>query len=74
MIVTERPGKFKTRIEIDWNYYDPTHLDRWCMKNFNWQKDFIYKAIRNADYDYNHYYYFRCQKNAMMFILKWSKK
>ena len=27
MIVTERPGKFKTRIEIDWNYYDPTHLD-----------------------------------------------
>jgi hypothetical protein len=72
MIVTHRSGKFKTRIEIDWNNFDPFLAEDWCRENFKYKEEWISRGIRRADWDYDWYFYFKNLKDATMFMLKWS--
>jgi hypothetical protein len=71
-IVTHRPGKFKFRVEINWNDYDPYICYKWCERHIDIRKNWFRKDIRHGDLDYTFYFYFKQATDATMFVLKWS--
>jgi len=72
MKISRRTGKFKTRVEIDWNYIDPWCAEDWCRENFKYRDEWISRGIKRAVHDVDWYFYFKNEKDAMMFMLRWA--
>lgn len=73
MKYSTRPGKFKYRLEIDWNDRDPLVAGRWCWENFGPAgRQWIRRGIRHRELDYTWYFYFINEKDANAFVLKWA--
>lgn len=72
MQIVKRPGKFQWRAEIDWNDYDPWDVSNWCKKYIKDRSSWFRKDIKNAEYDWTFYFYFKQDTDLTLFTMKWS--
>jgi len=72
-VITQRPGKFQTRVEINWNDHDPWDCYDWCKKHIGVGGKWIRKFFcHSVDDDAYFYFYFKQPQVAVMFMLRWA--
>ena len=71
MLVSERKSKYKTKVMFKGSGQSHSQMHEWCTekfgpggRKFRWRRGWI---------EENTTFYFRNQKDASMFILRWMK-